>query len=100
MSRNDSFRAAAGGGAPKAWRGTSPQPGPILTIPPLQHLYVYLTGGCNLACRHCWIDPVHQPPGAPGPELDLDLLNAILDQAKDLGLSGVKLTGGEPLLHS
>jgi SynChlorMet cassette radical SAM/SPASM protein ScmF len=31
--------------------------------------------------------------------LDLDLFKSIIEQAKPLGLTGVKLTGGEPLLH-
>ena len=25
------------------------------TVPPLGTLYFYLTGDCNMACRHCWI---------------------------------------------
>jgi len=31
--------------------------------------------------------------------LDLGLIRSTIDQAKDLGLESVKLTGGEPLLH-
>ena len=26
----------------------------------LEHIYFYLTEGCNLACRHCWIAPKFQ----------------------------------------
>jgi molybdenum cofactor biosynthesis enzyme MoaA len=26
-------------------------------VPPLKQLYAYLTDGCNLSCRHCWLDP-------------------------------------------
>jgi SynChlorMet cassette radical SAM/SPASM protein ScmF len=33
------------------------------------------------------------------PSLPLDLFKSIIEQAKPLGLSGVKLTGGEPLVH-
>jgi SynChlorMet cassette radical SAM/SPASM protein ScmF len=67
--------------------------------PPLSHLYFYLTEGCNLACRHCWIAPTFQAGGKTYPSLDVDLFRSIISQAKTLGLGGVKLTGGEPLLH-
>jgi len=66
---------------------------------PLNQIYFYLTEGCNLRCRHCWIAPKYQSEGSSYPALDLDLFKSIIEQAKSLGLSGVKLTGGEPLLH-
>jgi SynChlorMet cassette radical SAM/SPASM protein ScmF len=66
---------------------------------PLNMIYFYLTEGCNLACRHCWIAPKYQSEGHSYPALDVQLFNSIIKQAKSLGLSGVKLTGGEPLLH-
>ncbi len=66
---------------------------------PLNQIYFYLTEGCNLRCRHCWIAPKYQTEGNSYPALDLDLFKAIIEQAKPLGLTGVKLTGGEPLLH-
>lgn len=71
------------------------------TAPALTDLYVYCTSGCNLACRHCWIDPVAAAPVARGNERYLapDLLADILEQGTALGLRAVKLTGGEPLLH-
>ncbi len=66
---------------------------------PLSTIYFYLTGGCNLKCRHCWIEPKYQAGERSFPALDLDLFKSIIEQAKPLGLSSVKLTGGEPLLH-
>jgi SynChlorMet cassette radical SAM/SPASM protein ScmF len=66
---------------------------------PLNMIYFYLTEGCNLACRHCWIAPKYQQKDQTYPMLPLDLFKSIIKQAKPLGLSGVKLTGGEPLLH-
>lgn len=66
---------------------------------PLNQIYFYLTEGCNLRCRHCWIAPKYQTGDNSYPALDLDLFKSIIDQAKPLGLTGVKLTGGEPLLH-
>ena len=68
-------------------------------IPPLSSLYFYLTAGCNLACRHCWLAPKYDPEGRRYPTLDVNLFRQILDEAKPLGLQTVKLTGGEPLLH-
>jgi len=66
---------------------------------PLNQIYFYLTEGCNLRCRHCWIAPKYQSENNSSPALDLDLFQSIIEQAKPLGLTGVKLTGGEPLLH-
>ncbi len=66
---------------------------------PLNQIYFYLTEGCNLRCRHCWIAPKYQSKKASYPALDLDLFKSIIEQARPLGLTGVKLTGGEPLLH-
>ena len=66
---------------------------------PLNQIYFYLTQGCNLRCRHCWISPKFETEGKSWPSLDLGLFRSIIQQAKPLGLSGVKLTGGEPLIH-
>ncbi len=66
---------------------------------PLGCIYFYLTEGCNLACRHCWIQPKFQNGERVHPSLDVGLFKSIIEQAKPLGLNGVKLTGGEPLLH-
>jgi SynChlorMet cassette radical SAM/SPASM protein ScmF len=69
-------------------------------VPPLTSFYLYLTNGCNLACRHCWISPkfVDGEPD-PGDCLDLELLKKAVREAKPLGLRSAKLTGGEPTLH-
>jgi SynChlorMet cassette radical SAM/SPASM protein ScmF len=66
---------------------------------PLNQIYFYLTEGCNLRCRHCWISPRHQTAGRSYSSLDIDLFSSIIGQAIPMGLTGVKLTGGEPLLH-
>ena len=69
-------------------------------VPPLHTFYLYLTNGCNLACRHCWITPsfVNGKP-SPGDCLDIDLLKIAVSEGKKLGLANAKLTGGEPVLH-
>ena len=79
-------------------------PAPVVEMPPdvpsLRVFYLYLTAGCNLHCRHCWITPtfVHGKP-VPGECLDFNLLQEAVAQAKPMGLAGAKLTGGEPVLH-
>jgi SynChlorMet cassette radical SAM/SPASM protein ScmF len=69
---------------------------------PLNQVYFYLTEGCNLRCRHCWIVPEQESPGASSSSalLDVELFESILEQGRPLGLSSVKLTGGEPYLHT
>ncbi len=62
-------------------------------------LYFYLTEGCNLACRHCWMGPRFDATGNHYPTLPVELFETAIREAKPLGLSGVKLTGGEPLFH-
>ncbi len=66
---------------------------------PLKQIYFYLTEGCNLACRHCWLSPKLQDENITYPSLSLDLFKSIIEQAKPLGLTVAKLTGGEPLMH-
>jgi SynChlorMet cassette radical SAM/SPASM protein ScmF len=69
------------------------------SIPPLSTLYCYLTEGCNLACRHCWLKPKFDPQGTKFPHLPAALFADVVAEAKPLGLQAVKLTGGEPLLN-
>ncbi|MCP5052048.1 MAG: radical SAM protein, partial [bacterium] len=66
---------------------------------PLRRIYFYLTEGCNLACRHCWINPKFQTGEVTYPSLPIEIFQSVVKQAKPLGLLGVKLTGGEPLMH-
>jgi SynChlorMet cassette radical SAM/SPASM protein ScmF len=66
---------------------------------PLAQLYFYLTEGCNLACRHCWLAPKFQDEKHQYATLNVNLFRSIIEQAKPLGLTSVKLTGGEPLMH-
>lgn len=67
---------------------------------PLKSIYFYIAKGCNLKCRHCWIAPEYQCSEDNSlPVLDIEVMRSVIEQAKPLGLSGVKLTGGEPLTH-
>ena len=62
-------------------------------------LRVSLTDRCNLRCTYCM--PADFADFLPGPEvLSTDELITVLRVATDLGITGVRLTGGEPLLRS
>ena len=69
-------------------------------VPALRMFYLYLSAGCNLNCRHCWITPtfVNGEP-IPAECLEIKLIENAVKEAKPLGLTAVKLTGGEPTLH-
>ena len=63
--------------------------------PQLRTVYWTVTTACNQECRHCWLNAgVKQQK-----ELHTDQWLTIFDQLVDGGLSRVKITGGEPLLH-
>ena len=69
-------------------------------IPPLRSFYLYLSDSCNLRCRHCWITPTYvDGKPSPGEVINVEHLEKAVREAKTLGLSGAKFTGGEPLLH-
>ncbi len=68
-------------------------------IPSLSILYFYLTEGCNLACKHCWVNPPYDETGTKFAVLSRDRFERAIREAIPLGLQAVKLTGGEPMLH-
>lgn len=68
-------------------------------VPPLHSLYMHIAGSCNLACRHCWVEPDFSPEQSGGKFLRLEWAKKAVVEAKPLGLISVKLTGGEPLFH-
>jgi len=62
---------------------------------PLGVLRLSLTARCNLACPYCLPDGV-EPPGL----LTLAQRLQLIEAAVALGARSLRLTGGEPLLHS
>jgi SynChlorMet cassette radical SAM/SPASM protein ScmF len=74
-------------------------PGLEQGVPPLNTLYLYLSGTCNLFCSHCWISPIRAGQEKNDPFLEMEYVRRAIREARPLGLSSVKLTGGEPLLH-
>jgi len=68
-------------------------------VPDLRQVYFYLTEGCNLACRHCWLAPRFDADGTRFARLPVDAYGQVIREGIPLGLKQVKLTGGEPMLH-
>ncbi len=66
--------------------------------PELSFLYIYLSDRCNLKCTHCWQSA---PLSESGEHSDLKFYDCkkFLDDAIDLGLRNITLSGGEPLLN-
>jgi len=68
--------------------------------PPLSTIYLYFSSACNLACRHCWIDPEFSgSQDIFGIDLPLDKIINSLEECIPLGLNSVKITGGEPFIR-
>lgn len=68
-----------------------------MKTPPLRSIYFYASGDCNLKCRHCWIEPTYSENSMK--ITPWKSLKPIFEEAIELGLRYVKLTGGEPCLH-
>lgn len=66
----------------------------------LNTVYLYFSKYCNLKCRHCWIDPQFSTDKTPkSDELDVKILISALEECRQLGMTSIKVTGGEPLLR-
>ncbi|MEA3490184.1 MAG: radical SAM protein [Candidatus Omnitrophota bacterium] len=66
----------------------------------LKTLYINPTKFCNLRCRHCWVSPPQKDVLDEGSdEISAEQLEKVISEAKKLGLTAIKLTGGEPLLR-
>lgn len=65
----------------------------------LSTLYLYLSGRCNLNCRHCWINPEFTGQEQKDGGINYPDLKKAIIEAREVGLSSVKLTGGEPFLY-
>src|SRR3954452_1998801 len=62
-------------------------------------LRVSLTDRCNLRCTYCM--PAEGLDWTPAPELltDDELVRVVTIAVRDLGITNVRLTGGEPILR-
>ena len=72
------------------------------TTPSLKHLNIYYTWACNCHCYHCYQHTIpsleRRFADIPG-ELAAEDYAMFAGEAKHLGLTHVKITGGEPLLR-
>ncbi len=60
---------------------------------------ISLTDRCNLHCSHCGSAGIRSGNGPKRPELGRKALRRVLVQLRPLGVTGVVLSGGEPLLR-
>ena len=65
---------------------------------PLLNLRVAITRRCNLHCEYCHMEG-EEKLDVPSPEMTVDEIVRIIRIGAGLGISKVKLTGGEPLLR-
>jgi len=65
-----------------------------------QDLYLDITTICNLRCLYCWDHSPFLANEIPPYELSFDAIKSIIDDAKELGVEKVHISGdGEPTLH-
>ncbi len=55
-----------------------------------------ITGKCNYNCLHCFNAADNAPLQS---QWSLEEAESLLDQARDCGINGFTITGGEPMLH-
>lgn len=58
------------------------------------YLYISIINSCNLRCQGCWVDV-----SAKQQKIDVDALNRMIGEAKQMGNSFFGLLGGEPFMH-
>ncbi|MEM7233221.1 MAG: radical SAM protein [Planctomycetota bacterium] len=57
-------------------------------------LYISIINSCNLRCQGCWVDVAH-----PQNTIDLQAMNKLIGEAKEMGNSFFGIVGGEPFMH-
>ena len=62
--------------------------------PQLTNIHVEITSKCNERCIHCYI-----PHENKTDDIDLNLFHTIVEQAHNMGVLHLTLSGGEPMLH-
>ncbi len=61
----------------------------------MKTLALEVTNVCNFSCVHC-----AREKDSPRQEMSPELFRRVVDEARELGIVGLSLTGGEPLLWS
>lgn len=62
----------------------------------LRRIFIEVTGRCNLLCSHCYLSRSK----ASNDDLSFEMISEIIEQAHDLGVVQVDVTGGEPTIRS
>src|SRR5262249_39063543 len=57
-------------------------------------LYVSIINSCNLRCQGCWVDVA-----AKQEIIDLEAMNKLITDAKEMGNVFFGIVGGEPFMH-
>ena len=57
-------------------------------------LYISIINSCNLRCQGCWVDV-----GAKQEKIELDAMNRMITEARQMGNSFFGILGGEPFMH-
>ncbi|MEZ6044404.1 MAG: radical SAM protein [Planctomycetaceae bacterium] len=57
-------------------------------------LYISVINSCNLRCQGCWVDVA-----AKQSRIDLQAMNKLIGEAKEMGNSFFGIVGGEPFMH-
>jgi cyclic pyranopterin phosphate synthase len=66
---------------------------------PLFNMRVAITRRCNLHCEYCHMEGEEKCGVKPGSDMTVEEIVRIVRVALDLGISRIKLTGGEPLIR-
>jgi MoaA/NifB/PqqE/SkfB family radical SAM enzyme len=76
-------------------RHTAAEVAPQIIQPDPREIFVTLTADCNLRCKGCR----YGRDFMAGSRLPWRLIRDLLDDARRLGIRGIRFYGGEPLLH-
>lgn len=57
-------------------------------------LYISIVNSCNLRCQGCWVDVA-----AKQQKIDVEAMNRLITEAKQMGNSFFGILGGEPFMH-
>ncbi len=57
-------------------------------------LYISIVNSCNLRCQGCWVDVAEKQA-----KIDVEAMDRLISQAKEVGNSFFGILGGEPFMH-
>ncbi len=57
-------------------------------------LYISIVNSCNLRCQGCWVDVAEKQA-----KIDVEAMDRLISQAKEMGNSFFGILGGEPFMH-